>query len=111
MRPSFDPSIPPQGFEFMKVLTLLAAVLFLGATTIFARSAASEGHPPDAAAASPSSQNAPSQNQENAPAPQPSTTTATTSGQSVTAGGGPPPRRGRVWHPALHHHKLKTHHR
>ncbi len=73
----------------MKVLTLLAAILFLGATTIFARSAASEGNPPDAAAASPSSQNPPSQNQENAPAAQPSTTTATTSGQSVTAGAAP----------------------
>src|SRR5258706_446219 len=89
MRPSFDPSIPPQGFEFMKVLTLLSALLIRGPTTIFARTAASEGNPPDAAAASPSSQNPPSQNQENAPAAQPSTTTATTSGQSVTAGAAP----------------------
>src|ERR1700681_2177385 len=52
-----------QRSEFMKVLTLVAAVLFLCAT------------------------NAPSQNQDNAPAAQPATASA--SGQSVTAGAAP----------------------
>src|SRR6202163_2752814 len=52
-----------QRSEFMKVLTLVAAVLFLCAT------------------------NAPSQNQDNAPAAQPATPPA--SGQSVTAGAAP----------------------
>src|SRR6266478_5035363 len=89
-----------QRSEFMKALTLVAAVLFLGATTIgattigaittSARTATPDGNPPGAvAAASDSSQNAPSQNQENAPAAQPSTTTTTTPGQTVTAGAAP----------------------
>src|SRR3981189_1066527 len=88
-----------QRSEFMKVLTLVAAVLLLGATTIgaimtSARTATPDGNPPGApAAASDSSQNAPSQNQENAPAAQPSTTTPTTTtpapGQTVTAGAAP----------------------
>src|ERR1700686_4139083 len=64
-----------QRSQFMKVLTLVAAVLLLGATTIGARSA--------------SSQNAPSQNQDNPPAAQTSTTTAPAPGQTVTAGAAP----------------------
>src|ERR1700674_4889424 len=64
-----------QRSQFMKVLTLVAAVLLLGATTIGARSA--------------SSHTAPSQNQDNPPAAQTSTTTAPAPGQTVTAGAAP----------------------
>ncbi len=79
----------------MKVLTLVAAVLLLaaitiGAITTGARTAAPGGNPPGApAAASDSSQNAPSQNQDNPPAAQTSTTTAPAPGQTVTAGAAP----------------------
>src|ERR1700682_800530 len=64
-----------QRSQFMKVLTLVAAVLLLGATTIGARSA--------------SSHTAPSQNQDNPPAAQASTTTTPAPGQTVTAGAAP----------------------
>ncbi len=84
----------------MKALTLVAAVLFLGATTIGAitigaittgaRTVAPDRNPPGApAAASAPSQNAPSQNQDNPPAAQTSTTTAPPPGQTVTAGAAP----------------------
>jgi pilus assembly protein CpaC len=96
----------------MKVLTLLAAVLLLGATTIGAIGAITTGaittgaittgartvppdrNPPGApAAASDSSRNAPSQNQDSPPAAQTSaaqtTTTAPAPGQTVTAGAAP----------------------
>ncbi len=79
----------------MKVLTLVAAVLLLaaitiGAITTGARTAAPGGNTPGApAAASDSSQNAPSQNQDNPPAAQTSTTTAPAPGQTVTAGAAP----------------------
>jgi pilus assembly protein CpaC len=81
----------------MKALALIAAVLVLGATTIFARTVAPDGNPrPAPATASASSENTPSQsapsqtqNQDNAPAAQPSTTAASASGQSVTAGAAP----------------------
>jgi pilus assembly protein CpaC len=84
----------------MKVLTLVAAVLLLGATTIgaimtgaittSARTGAPNGNPPGApVAASASSQIAPSQNQDNPPAAQTSTTTAPAPGQTVTAGAAP----------------------
>src|SRR6202140_5359090 len=64
-----------QRSQFMKVLTLVAAVLLLGATTIGARSA--------------SSHTAPSQNQDNPlPAAQPTTTTSAP-GQTVSAGAAP----------------------
>src|SRR5208282_2005567 len=114
-RKSFEPSIPQpfasghcpdgparDGFaraasqrsEFMKSLTLVAAVLFLGAATMFARTVVldgvHEGNPPAAtAAASASSPNAPSQNQDNAPTAQPSATNTSASSQSVTAGAAP----------------------
>src|SRR3984893_9594576 len=64
-----------QRSQFMKVLTLVAAVLLLGATTIGARS--------------PSSHTAPSKNPDNPPAAQTSTTTAPAPGQTVTAGAAP----------------------
>jgi len=78
----------------MKSLTLVAAVLFLGAATMFARTVVldgvHEGNPPAAtAAASASSPNAPSQNQDNAPTAQPSATNTSASSQSVTAGAAP----------------------
>jgi pilus assembly protein CpaC len=88
----------------IKSLSLVAAIVLLGATTIFARHAAPGDHgngndgppPPSAPTAAPpaqnaSAQNAPSQNQDNAPAAQSSTSTTTTStaGQSVTAGAAP----------------------
>ena len=84
----------------MKVLTLVAAVLLLGATTIgaitigaitaSALTVAPDGNPPGApTAASDSSQTAPSQNQDNPPAAQTSTTTAPAPGQTVTAGAAP----------------------
>ncbi len=78
----------------MKAPTLVAAVILLGAATMFpsralARTVAPDGTPPAApATASPSSPNQDSQNQANAPAAQPSTT-ANTAGQSVTAGAAP----------------------
>src|SRR5882762_114037 len=81
-----------QRSKFMKVLTLVAAVLVLGATTTGARTKTPDGNPPGApAAASGSSQTAPSQNQDNPPAAQPTTTTTTTPapGQTVTAGAAP----------------------
>jgi pilus assembly protein CpaC len=72
----------------MKALTLVAATLLLGATTIFAtralaRTVAPEGNPQ----AAPATASASSQNQDNAPAAQSSTTPA--SSQSVTAGAAP----------------------
>src|SRR6266404_7224448 len=88
-------SASSQRSEFMKVLTLVAAVLLLGATTIGAittgaRTVAPDGNPPGApAAASEASRNAPSQNQDNPPAAQTSTTTAPPPGQTVTAGAAP----------------------
>jgi pilus assembly protein CpaC len=75
----------------MKALTLVAAVAILGATTMFARTAAPGGNSPAAAAtASSPNQNSPNQNspnQDNAPAAQSTTTSA--SGQAVTAGAAP----------------------
>src|SRR6266403_5741218 len=90
-------SASSQRSEFMKVLTLVAAVLLLGAITIGAittgaRTVAPDRNPPGApAAASAPSQNAPSQNQDNPPAAQPPTTTTTTPApsQTVTAGAAP----------------------
>jgi len=84
----------------MKVLTLVVAVSLLGAitigatttvaTTTVARTVASDGNPPNApAAASDSSQTAPSQNQDNPPPAQTSTTTTPAPGQTVTAGAAP----------------------
>ncbi|MGD0790964.1 MAG: type II and III secretion system protein family protein [Terriglobales bacterium] len=74
----------------MKTLTLVAATLLLGATTMFARNMAPDGNPSAApATASASSQNASSQNQDNAPAAPPSTATASASSQNVTAGAAP----------------------
>ena len=78
----------------MKAPTLVAAVILLGAATMFpiralARTVAPDGNPPAAPAmASASSPNQDSQNQANAPAAQ-SSTTANTAGQSVTAGAAP----------------------
>jgi pilus assembly protein CpaC len=81
----------------MKALTLVAAVLLLGAptTTIFARTVAPEGNPgtapatPSASSQSPPSQNTSAQSQDNAPAAQSSTSTTSASPQSVTAGAAP----------------------
>ena len=84
----------------MKTHKLVAAALVLGATTMFARTVAPDGHPQAApATASASSQNASSQNasaqnasaqnQDKAPAAQSSTTTAPASSQNVTAGAAP----------------------
>ncbi len=74
----------------MKALTLVAAVLLLGATTVFARTVAPENAPgADPAAGSTSSQNPPSQNQDAAPAAQPSTPATSAPSQSVTAGAAP----------------------
>jgi pilus assembly protein CpaC len=74
----------------MKVLTLVAAVLLLGATTISARNAAPGGATQPAPAPVPApAQNAPAQNQDNAPAAQSSTTATSASGQTVTAGAAP----------------------
>ncbi|HKM47509.1 MAG TPA: type II and III secretion system protein family protein [Terriglobales bacterium] len=71
----------------MKALTLVAALVLLGATSVFARTVAPESAPgPAPATASAASQNAPSQNQDTAPAVQPSTPA---SSQSVTAGAAP----------------------
>ncbi len=71
----------------MKALTLVAALVLLGATSVFARTVAPESAPgPAPATVSAASQNAPSQNQDTAPAAQPSTSA---SNQSVTAGAAP----------------------
>jgi len=78
----------------MKALTLVAAVLLLGAptTTISARTVAPQGNPgtapatPSASAQNPPSQNTPPPSQENAPASTPATSA---SPQSVTAGAAP----------------------
>src|SRR6202158_734469 len=86
--------------EFMKALTLVAAVFLLGATTtmlMFARTAVPEINPgtpaapptPSASSPSPNSQNTPTQSPDNAPAAQPSTPTTSASPQSVTAGAAP----------------------
>src|SRR5208337_4344749 len=116
MRPSLkitssEPSIPRRfarahsldGFvraasqrsEFMKAPMLVAAVLVLGGTTMFARTTAQGGNtqpsaPATAPASSPNqnSQNQNSQSQDNAPAAQPSTTTSA-SGQAAAAGAAP----------------------
>lgn len=68
----------------MKSFLLVAAALFLGATTLFARPVVLAGGPQDAAAA-PSS----TQSQDNTPAAQTTTTTTSTSNQGVTAGAAP----------------------
>jgi len=74
----------------MKALTLVAAALLLGATTMFARTVSADGNAQAApATAAVSSQNQNSQNQDNGPAAQPSTTTTPASGQSVTPGAAP----------------------
>ena len=84
----------------MKAPTLVAAVILLGAATIFAtralaRTVAPDGAPPAAlATASPSSPNhdSPNQgspNQDSPPAAQSSTTATSASGQSITAGAAP----------------------
>src|SRR5271157_692967 len=84
-----------QRYEFMKTHKLVAAALVLGATTMFARTVAPDGHPqaaPATASASSqnaSAQNASAQNQDKAPAAQSSTTTAPASSQNVTAGAAP----------------------
>ncbi len=71
----------------MKALTLVAALVLLGATSVFARTVAPESAPgPAPATVSAASQNAPSQNQDTAPAAQPSTSA---SNQNVTAGAAP----------------------
>lgn len=67
----------------MKAPTLVAAALLLCATTMFARTVATDGNPPAAPAT------ASSQNQDSAPAAQPSTTATSASGQSVMAGAAP----------------------
>lgn len=68
----------------MKFFLLVAAALFLGATTMFARPVVRDGGSQDASA-TPSQV----QNQDNAPAAQTATTTASTANQSVTAGAAP----------------------
>jgi pilus assembly protein CpaC len=84
----------------MKAPTLVAAVILLGAATIFAtralaRTVAPDGAPPAAlATASPSSPNhdSPNQgspNQDSPPAAQSSTAATSASGQSITAGAAP----------------------
>ena len=81
----------------MKALTLVAAVLLLGAptTAIFGRTVAPEGNPgtapatPSASAQNPSSPNTPPPSQENAPAPASSAPATSASPQSVTAGAAP----------------------
>lgn len=79
----------------MKALTLVAAVLLLGATTMFARTVAPEGNPgtapatPSASSQNPPSQNSPTQSQDNAPTAPSSTSTTSASPQSVTAGAAP----------------------
>src|SRR5271167_1928443 len=120
MRPSlkktsdFEPSIPQpfasahrlDGFarassqrsDFMKALTLAAAVLLLGATTIFAtgvfaRTVAPGGGAPDSKTqdrpAPPANQDTPAAPPANPATAQPATTTTSTSGQSVTPGAAP----------------------
>ena len=93
----------------IKSPTLVAAVVVLGATIMFAHGVAPDVAPdvtrdaapdvtndhtasatkPPAAPASASAQTPTSQNQENAPAPQTSTTTTSASAQGVTAGAAP----------------------
>jgi len=83
----------------MKALTLVAAVLLLGAPittrTMFARTVAPEGNPgtapatPSASSQNPPSQNTPPQSPENAPAAASSTPATSASPQSVTAGAAP----------------------
>jgi len=69
----------------MKALTLVAAVVLLGATSLIARTTAPEGIP----RADPATHSAPSQNQDTAPAAQPSTQPTSAPSQSVTAGAAP----------------------
>jgi pilus assembly protein CpaC len=69
----------------MKALTLVAAVVLLGAATMFARNVAPDGNTP----AAPATVSASSQNQDNAPAAQPSTPATSPTNQSVTAGAAP----------------------
>ncbi len=66
----------------MKSFLLVAAALFLGATTLYARAAAVDGNPQDAPATPASAQA-----QDNTPAAQ--STTASTSNQTVTPGAAP----------------------
>jgi len=75
----------------MKALTLVAAVLLLGATMLFARTVAPEGNPqaaPEAASASSQNQDTPAMPPPNPAAAQPPTTTSSSS-QSVSAGAAP----------------------
>ena len=72
----------------MKAFTLVATVLLLGATTIFARTVVLD-EKPEAAPAAASSRNQNSQNQDNAAAAQTSTATTSASGQNVTPGAVP----------------------
>jgi len=65
----------------MKVITLVAAVALFGATTMFARTVAPNGNPPDAPATTSS--------QDNPPPAQSATATASTANQSVVPGGDP----------------------
>src|ERR1035441_794868 len=97
---SFEPSIPEpfasahslDGFaraasqrsEFMKALTLVAAVMLLGVTTMFARTVAPGGGAPDG-----NTQDTPAMPPPNPAAAQTSTTTTPASGQSVTPGAAP----------------------
>jgi pilus assembly protein CpaC len=71
---------PWQRSEFMKVITLVAAVSLFGATTMFARMVAPNGNPPDAPATTSSQDNPPAQ---------PAATAASTASQSVVPGGDP----------------------
>ncbi len=76
----------------MKVLTLVAAVVLLGAATMFARTVAADGNPPAApttASASSQNQDTPATPPPNPAAAQPSSTATSASGQSVTAGAAP----------------------
>src|SRR5208282_2966450 len=109
MKPaSFEPTIPQpfasaharassQRCEFMKALTLVAATLLLGATTIFAtralaRTVAREGNPqaaPATASASSQNQDTPAMPPPNPAAAQSSTPATSATNQSVTAGAAP----------------------
>lgn len=68
----------------MKALTLVAAVLLLGVTTMFARTVAPGGGAPDS-----NTQDTPATPAPNPAAAQPSTPATSTSSQSVTAGAAP----------------------
>jgi pilus assembly protein CpaC len=70
-----------QRFEFMKVITLVAAVSFLGATTMLAQAATPGTNPPTSPATTSS--------QDNPPPAQSTATTASTASQSVVPGGDP----------------------